>query len=538
MNQSPSRQPSKQASVYGESEKAILGKVVLNLEPEFQFPNDAREALLFQVRNPYPPNAVPARSLEEEDYVEAVSALIERDFFPDLPHLRARHELMQARLRGDNALARALEKKLLEMPRPTPKGTPHMVQVTPAPSAAEGGGETLRARRSVARRHYRSGTVVPWKLRQVLLSHHATSHLQRRRLQEMGRGRGANRPFKAEVGNGFNVWRGAWSPAQQAPWQQGPQRQQQGSIPGYMSVQLEADTTSLGSQGRSLVPVEDGDSSLVPTVQSALNQTRKAEGKVLKLRRSLVERSAKFKEWEAKMMASYQRERLKFAKDTERLQREVAEAEQEQTEARAALRAMAYSDMGGSRDKERDVDMPPVENVFAAWASAEERGNMDVLQRALAADVTPTRSAPAIPRTPPAAADPYLMAGTPVAPPGLPAPGTFLQAPVPPHSAPTEAPALRGVPLEYPADPNANYGPSPTLQDKLKRRRAMEPFGGGVASKAAGSGPDLATLTLAEAQAALARGRRIRIVEDDGDEEVDVEEELEHADAVASENPA
>ena len=73
MNQSPSRQPSKQASVYGESEKAILGKVVLNLEPEFQFPNDAREALLFQVRNPYPPNAVPARSLEEEDYVEAVS---------------------------------------------------------------------------------------------------------------------------------------------------------------------------------------------------------------------------------------------------------------------------------------------------------------------------------------------------------------------------------------------------------------------------------------------------------------------------------
>ena len=28
---------------------------------------------LSQVRNPYPPNVVPARSLEEEDYVEAVS---------------------------------------------------------------------------------------------------------------------------------------------------------------------------------------------------------------------------------------------------------------------------------------------------------------------------------------------------------------------------------------------------------------------------------------------------------------------------------
>ena len=61
----------------------------------------------------------------------------------------------------------------------------------------------------------------------------------------------------------------------------------------------------------------------------------------------------------------------------------------------------------------------------------------------------------------------------------------------------------------------------------------MEPF-----NNPAGSGPDLATLTLAEAQAALARGRKIRIVEDDGDEEADGEEELEQADATIPENPA
>lgn len=62
-----------------------------------------------------------------------VEALIERDFFPDLPHLRARYELMQARLRGDNTLAKALEKKLLELPRPTPGGTPRIQ--TPLPEA-------------------------------------------------------------------------------------------------------------------------------------------------------------------------------------------------------------------------------------------------------------------------------------------------------------------------------------------------------------------------------------------------------------------
>eukprot|EP00913_Durusdinium_trenchii_P016581 g15586.t1 len=97
--------------------------------------------------HPYPSKAIPLRALEEEDYAEAISALIERDFFPDLPHLRARYELMQARLRGDNALAKALEKKLLEMPRPTPGHTPR--RSTPLPEEAElleaaGGSRTSR----------------------------------------------------------------------------------------------------------------------------------------------------------------------------------------------------------------------------------------------------------------------------------------------------------------------------------------------------------------------------------------------------------
>ena len=101
--------------------------------------------------DPYPSRAIPLRALEEDDYVEAVSALIERDFFPDLPHLRARYELMQARLRGDNTLAKALEKKLLELPRPTPGGTPRIQ--TPQPEAgltnpAGNGGNAAAARLS------------------------------------------------------------------------------------------------------------------------------------------------------------------------------------------------------------------------------------------------------------------------------------------------------------------------------------------------------------------------------------------------------
>lgn len=106
---------------------------------------------IVKAADPYPSRAIPLRALEEDDYVEAVSALIERDFFPDLPHLRARYELMQARLRGDNALAKALEKKLLELPRPTPGGTPRATAATPRTDDTIGAGAAGAAGAAAAR---------------------------------------------------------------------------------------------------------------------------------------------------------------------------------------------------------------------------------------------------------------------------------------------------------------------------------------------------------------------------------------------------
>ncbi|CAE7347769.1 unnamed protein product, partial [Symbiodinium microadriaticum] len=327
----------------------------------------------------------------------------------------------------------------------------------------------------------------------------------------MGRGRGANR---SDGGQGFHVWRGAWSPSQNAPWKSNPPRQQPGAIPGYMSVQLDSEAAAYSQSGVAAGPSMDGDAQLVPTVQSALNQTRKAEGKVQKLKSSLAQRQAKFKEWEVKMMTGYQRERARYAKDTERLQREIQEAEQEQAEARSALRAMAFTSLGG--DRERDVEMPPVENVFAAWAQAEECGNMDVLHRALSAEVTPPRTSTAAPRSPPmgfgpapglgppvlpAAMDPYMLSGTPRRFSGLAVDARIGQEPVPPNAPPTAPPSLR--------EEASGYG--------TFRRSWESPY------RDAGA-------TLEEAQAALARGQRIRIIEDDGDE---VGDELDMAGSVA-----
>lgn len=84
------------------------------------------------VPDPHPLRRIPAHVLQEEDYAEAVSAIIERDFFPDLPHLRLRRELLKAKIHGDMAQAQLLQQKLAALPRPTPASTP--AGVTPAPT--------------------------------------------------------------------------------------------------------------------------------------------------------------------------------------------------------------------------------------------------------------------------------------------------------------------------------------------------------------------------------------------------------------------
>jgi len=75
------------------------------------------------VPDPCPLKAIPGHVLQEEDYTTAVSELIERDFFPDLPTLRIKHEMMLAMENGQDDEARCLQEKLAQMSRPTPLST-------------------------------------------------------------------------------------------------------------------------------------------------------------------------------------------------------------------------------------------------------------------------------------------------------------------------------------------------------------------------------------------------------------------------------
>jgi len=91
---------------------------------ELRRTQEAIQCAQVKVPDPYPLKAIPTRVLAEEDYVDAVSQIIERDFFPDLASLRVKHELMRARNSGDVQRIRQLEWKLVSLPRPTPVGSP------------------------------------------------------------------------------------------------------------------------------------------------------------------------------------------------------------------------------------------------------------------------------------------------------------------------------------------------------------------------------------------------------------------------------
>jgi len=99
-------------------------------------PSDAPSSVF--VPDPCPMKKIPENVLQEEDYSEAVSAIIERDFFPDLPHLRVKREMLLALAAGEEETARDLRWKLANMTRPTPlselAGTP---RATPRPTPGD-----------------------------------------------------------------------------------------------------------------------------------------------------------------------------------------------------------------------------------------------------------------------------------------------------------------------------------------------------------------------------------------------------------------
>ena len=376
----------------------------------------------------------------------------------------------------------------------------------------------------------------------------------------MGRGN-KHQPQWPSPSSNVRVWPGAYSPQayasrdKQPPWK--AENARQGPVfPTYSSVSIPQDKAATGAQ-QDRAGGASARSSTTPVIQAALNQTRRAENRVARLHEAYKQSGVQWAEYEVKMKEAYKRERARFARDQEKILKEIASAEEAQDLARQGLRDAFISgqaSLAATADVEM-IDGPTPDQVFSGWAQEELTATDALVQRALTAPaLTPQRVAHAIPRTPvmatshappglpspgsiPTAFDPYLMMASPAGPPTgthvhgqAPLMPAVFEEPPPTFSAgPPNAAVISTtsgtLPGTAPPDPAQEaYGKSPTLAEKVQRRRALEPFGGARASPPS-IGPvdgEGALPHAGSAASAPSLSRPIRIVQDDNASEDEI----------------
>ncbi|CAE7817440.1 unnamed protein product [Symbiodinium sp. CCMP2592] len=306
----------------------------------------------------------------------------------------------------------------------------------------------------------------------------------------MGRGSKNQQPWVD--GNGYRVWPGAYSP-RQPPWRGEGHKGHtaKAAFPTYASVPIaKAKAAAPAESSTSTALVAAG--STTPTLQAALNHTRKAELRVCKLRDTHKAAGEQWDAFHAQMKEAFKTERQRFLKDQARLQEELAAAEAAQEAARTALRR-AWTGEGagaGAPGPPADDDMD-TDELFAGWV-VEEQSTADAVPMAQSV-VTPVRAPTAAPRTP----QPHFghtapgaspLAGVVMAlcwwgAPGLsvaPATGPVVHVPeglgAPPASG-TVGHVQGADPGSFATTTGDHYGPSPPNRDKQKRRSALAPFG-------------------------------------------------------------
>ena len=291
-------------------------------------------------------------------------------------------------------------------------------------------------------------------------------------------------------------WRGAW-----------PRQQEQShAFPAYDQRRGYTDWDLTPSEPAS----QSSKTSLVSLIQAAINQTRKAEQKVIPIEKQQTARTALWEKYEADLKAAYTKEHGRYNREMDRLKAEHAKAI---TEQEATRQALLQIHLNGVQPEGQQEDAR-VEKKFAAWKADEEEDANAVLHRALAAHSAragmglpgPASSHLPVTRGPPPgferpdvtmqdAIDQFLPAGMPIqAIPELPpANKTFSE-----HPAATAGPPFVPSPsgaygrCKPPSPgPNPRVGPYAGLAEAedgrphpselaecLAHRRAIEPFGG------------------------------------------------------------
>ena len=237
-----------------------------------------------------------------------------------------------------------------------------------------------------------------------LASHHSSPFPTLMGKPKEWKGHGGVKSWEQASERSWSIWPGAYSP--QAPWRpkggKGMTRDQ--GIPGYATRKPQEEppqSTALISAGGT--SVKEG---LVPTIQHALNCTRKAEAKVKKIQDDKEKHIQMWKTWEADMKAAWLREKKRFAAESERLEREAAESLQAQEDARCNLRAAFEGCYSNDAAATKAMEVEDADNnaeweaMMAGWNQEAQPDWGSVLQRGVRRQHTgETTTAPANPTT-------------------------------------------------------------------------------------------------------------------------------------------
>ena len=244
-----------------------------------------------------------------------------------------------------------------------------------------------RAFRSKARHNHKTGRQLTHLQRQALLLHHATSAEFRRVLlsRHMGRGhKNQPQPWKSEDAYSWQLWQGARSPQLRGgtswrPWRD-TTSSAQSEFRTYTAMVPARDNAGPSAPGQAAIPTPS--SGLVHDLQELLNAARKTENRLSKLQNGRAKVAEKWQLYQQKLKDAWMKEHGRFLRDTERLDRDIQEAAQEQGRAFQAVRqAWTQASQGPSVPMETSAE-GQWEQLRNGWEQEDGAQLQAILQRA------------------------------------------------------------------------------------------------------------------------------------------------------------
>ena len=233
---------------------------------------------------------------------------------------------------------------------------------------------SLRRKRSICRSRVRCakslGQAPRWKDLRVLLGHHSAPP----QIQFMGKGwkrqqpSGQQPPWRGGGGQQqWSIWPGAWHSPRSRAWQHDHTTEETRQFPAYDAAWKRAPGISVLPEKTAKQP----GNTLVSSMQHVVNQARRIETKLTKMRSELLQRDRSWEKYIADAKAAIAQEKAKHQATKAKIAKEIEELEAQQAAVYEQVTQVALESRGVG-------DGGPLEKPAAARTTAAEAMDVDL----------------------------------------------------------------------------------------------------------------------------------------------------------------